>query len=342
MPTISVIVPVYKAEDYLHQCVDSILAQTFSDFEVFLVDDGSPDSCGAICEEYKAKDSRIHVLHQENQGQAAARNHALPLTAGQWLCYVDSDDAIHPRMLELLYEAVRNSGAGVSICPMVRSVQMPESFRSPATGKTQFLTVDEKTLTELFDAGEYPSWEACAKLIRRDLVEGYPFREGRVYEDNEAVCRWVCGAGKLARIDAPLYYYRTNPISTTQRGFSLKKRDYLWALDSIIRYYHSLGYGALTRRFCDLYVEEAAGQYMRFATELPDPQARKETKSAAIALMKAVPMTMAQKEILLDAFHPKLIRWYWPVAGAVRTLRDSGISGLWAKIKKNLGKGEGQ
>ena len=171
------------------------------------------------------------------------------------------------------------------------------------------------------------------------LVEAYPFREGRVYEDNEAVCRWVCGAGKLARVKDGMYYYRTNPVSTTQRSFSLKKRDYLWALDSIIRYYHSLGYGALTRRFCGLYVEEAAGQYRRFGAEVPDPRARQETKAAALSLVKAVPMTMEQKEILLDAFHPKLIRYYWPVAGAVRTLKNSGLTGLAAKLKKNLKRG---
>lgn len=340
MPTISVIVPVYKAEAYLHQCVDSILAQTFSDFEVFLVNDGSPDNCGAICEEYREKDCRVHVIHQENQGQASARNHALPHTAGQWLCYVDSDDAIHPQMLELLYEAVRSSGAGMSICPMVRNVQMPEDFLNPATGETEVLVVNEQTLRNLYDAGEYPSWEACAKLIRRDLVEAYPFREGRVYEDNEAVCRWVCGAKKLARVKDGMYYYRTNPISTTQRSFSLKKRDYLWALDSIIRYYHQLGYGAMVTRFCDLYVEEAAGQYRRFDFQIPDPEARKQTKKAAVALAGAVPMTMQQKEILLDAFHPKLIRYYWPVAGAVRTLKNSGISGLTAKLKKNMGRGD--
>lgn len=338
MPKISVIVPVYKAEKYLCECLDSILSQTFTDFEVFLVDDGSPDNCGAICEEYKERDSRIRVIHQENQGQAAARNHALPQTVGEWLCYVDSDDAIHPQMLEILYEAVTTFNAGVSICPMVRSVQVPEDFLEPVTGVFEVLPVEEQTLTALFDAGEYPSWEACAKLIRRDLVEGYPFREGRIYEDNEAVCRWVCGAGKLVRVSAPMYYYRTNPISTTQRSFSLKKRDYLWALDSIIRYYHSLGYGNLTKRFCDLYVEEAAGQYCRIGQELGDPEARKKVKQDAIALAQTVPMTMAQKEILLDVFHPKLIRYYWPIAGAVRTLKNGGMSAVLAKLKKNLGK----
>ena len=338
MPKISIIVPVYKAEKYLHQCVDSILSQTFADFEVILVNDGSPDNCGRLCEEYREKDSRIRVIHQENQGQSAARNNALPHTTGQWLCYVDSDDAIHPQMLELLYNAVISGEAGVSICPMVQGQEMPEDFLRHRSGTCEILEINEENLLRLYDAGEYPSWEACAKLIRRDLVEGYPFRQGRVYEDNEAVCRWVCRAGKLARIPEAMYYYRTNPVSTTQRSFSLKKRDYLWALDSIIRYYHSLGYLTLTARFCDRYVEEAAGQYRRIGEELNAPDVQKEVKADAKALAKAVPMTQTQKEVLLDAFHPKLIRYYWPVAGAVRTLKETGLRGLAGKIKKNLGK----
>lgn len=338
MPEISIIVPVYKAEEYLHICVDSILSQTYSDFEVFLVDDGSPDRCGQICEEYKKEDRRIRVIHQENQGQAAARNHALTETRGRWLCFVDSDDAIHPQTLELLYNAAVSSGAGISMCDMAESPHMPEDFLRKRGSNFEVWNINEDSLLDLFDAGTYPSWVACAKLIRRDLVEGYPFREGRVYEDNEAVCRWVCGAGRLAWIREDLYYYRTNPVSTTQRKFSAKKRDYLWALDSIIRYYHGLGYNRLTERFCDLYVEEAAGQYRRFVQEEDWKKLGRAVKADVRALAKAVPLTRQQKELLLDAFHPKLIRFYWPAAGAVRTLKETGMKGLFGKIKKNLGK----
>ena len=101
MPEISIIVPVYRAEKYLNACVDSILRQTYADFELVLIEDGSPDQSGAICDEYAQKDDRVRVIHQPNQGQAAARNHALPMTQGRWLCYVDSDDMIHPQMLEI-------------------------------------------------------------------------------------------------------------------------------------------------------------------------------------------------------------------------------------------------
>ena len=128
MPEISVIVPVYKAEDYLHACVDSILSQTVSDFELILVDDGSPDGCGTICDDYAARDSRVRVIHQENQGQAAARNRALAVAKGEWVCFVDSDDAVHPRMLERLGQAAAESGAAMSMCRMLEAPEMPEDF----------------------------------------------------------------------------------------------------------------------------------------------------------------------------------------------------------------------
>ena len=106
MPTISVIVPVYNVEKYIHRCVDSILDQTFTDFELILVDDGSPDNCPAICDEYAAKDSRVRVIHQKNQGQAAARNYGVSMAKGAWISFVDSDDMIASKTLELLYQVV--------------------------------------------------------------------------------------------------------------------------------------------------------------------------------------------------------------------------------------------
>ena len=336
MAQISVIVPVYKAEDYLHECVDSILGQSWEDLEVFLVDDGSPDGCGAICEEYREKDSRVRVIHQENQGQAAARNHALAQARGEWICFVDSDDVVHPGMLQMLHRAAVSAGAGISMCQMVESPRMPGDFLRQREERAEVLEMDEETLLRLFDAGEYPAWVACAKLIRRELVESYPFREGRVYEDNEAVCRWVVGAGKLVRIPEDLYFYRTNPVSTTQRAFSLKKLDYLWALESIIRFYHRLGYRTLADRFCALYAEEAAGQYRRIARDMDRPDVLKRLKAGARKLDRDVGLGKKRKELLLDTFHPRLIRYYWPIEGAVRTLREAGAAGLAAKIRKNL------
>ena len=342
MCEISIIVPVYKAEPYLHSCVDSILSQTFQDFEVFLVNDGSPDNSGAICEEYAEKDSRVHVIHQENQGQSAARNRALKQAKGSWVCFVDSDDLIHPQMLELLHFAAVTHQAGISMCPMVEGEALPEDFYALRDGSVECLTMDDETLCALHDREEYPAWVACAKLIRRELAEHYPFCQGRVYEDNEAVCHWVWEAGRLARIPHGLYFYRTNPQSTTQKAFALKKLDYLWALEQIIRFYDSVGFTGMKQRFADRYAQELANSCngLRYHLNRPDLVKETEKRAKAFAKEQNLRFSLQQREELLDAMHPQLIRLYWPVKGAVQTLREEGLKGIVKKLRKNLGKGE--
>ncbi len=115
-PLLSIIVPVYKVENYLPKCIDSILAQTFTDFELILVDDGSPDDCPALCDAAAEKDARVRVIHQKNGGLSAARNAGLDAARGAWIGFVDSDDYIAPEMYEVLYQAVQSTGADLALC----------------------------------------------------------------------------------------------------------------------------------------------------------------------------------------------------------------------------------
>lgn len=117
MPRISVIVPVYNTEDYLEACLESILRQSFSDFEVIVVDDGSTDSCPGICDEYAARDCRIRVIHKINAGVSAARNDALDAACGEFVTFIDSDDRINPETFEKALEAADSSGAADCIVP---------------------------------------------------------------------------------------------------------------------------------------------------------------------------------------------------------------------------------
>ena len=116
MPRISVIVPVYKVEQFLPACVQSILGQTFADFELILVDDGSPDGCGALCDAYAGQDGRVRVIHQKNGGLSAARNSGIAAATGEFLAFVDADDIVAPDYLEQLYCALRSSGADMALC----------------------------------------------------------------------------------------------------------------------------------------------------------------------------------------------------------------------------------
>lgn len=343
MPQISVIVPVYQAEAYLDSCIQSILSQTFTDWELILVDDGSLDRSGAMCDAYACQDPRIQVLHQTNQGQAAARNHGLTRAKGRWICFVDSDDLIHPQMLQRLYQAVQEGNARMSMCFMWEAPQISPEFFEVGEPSWDVLPMDEQTLLTLHDQDEYPGWVACAKLISRELVEAYPFREGRVYEDNEAVCRWIYQAGRLARVPDKLYFYRTNPDSTTKRGFSEKRLDYLWALESILTFWGSVGYVQLRQRFLDRYAEAAASCILGTRQYLGRPDlARKTVRSARRFLRREkLRLTKPQFELLFDAAHPKLIRLYWPAEACLRTLRGGGIRALVSKIVRRNRKGDG-
>lgn len=338
MPAISVIVPVYKAEAYLESCIQSVLNQSFPDWELILVEDGSPDRCGALCDAYAQRDSRIRALHQSNQGQAAARNQGLSIARGDWVSFVDSDDLIHPQMLQRLYQAVSESGAPVSMCRMLEAAQLPESFFSVDEPSWETLTMDEKTLAALYDRDEYPGWVACAKLIRRELILSYPFREGRVYEDNEAVCRWLYQAGRLARLPDRLYFYRTNPESTTKAAYSLKQLDYLWALESILSFWGQVGYASMRERFAERYVQAVAGAIRGTRQILNRPDiARKVERSARRFLKReGISLTKPQFELLLDTAHPRLVCWYWPLEGCLRTLREKGVRALLGKIREQL------
>ena len=344
MPKISVIVPVYNVEKYIHRCVDSILGQTYSDFELILVDDGSPDNCGRLCDAYAEKHSCISVIHQENQGQAAARNHAMSQAIGRWICFVDSDDLIHPQMLEELYRAAREGNAPISMCGMLEAVELPENFFRERAVMFQNLAMDEATLTALHDAGEYPGWVACAKLIRRDLIEHYPFREGRVYEDNEAVCRWICEAGNIARTTEQMYFYRGNPDSTTKSEFRLKRLDYLWALESIIEFYTGMGYENMRDRFVQRYIDAVLSccYGTRYLLDRPEVVRQIEKQTRSFLRRENIKLTKAQYEEFLNVTHPTLAKIYWPVNGVVSTLQQQGISGLLRKILRKIGKGDSQ
>ena len=323
MPKISVIVPVYKAEGFIRECIDSILCQTFSDFELILVDDGSPDNCAMICREYLERDSRIRFLQQENQGQAAARNHAMTIAGGEWICFVDSDDVIHPKYLQILYDGALSQNAPVSMCRYVEASTIPEDFFAPCDPQVHVLSMEEHDLVELYDREAYPGWVACTKLIRREIVEYYPFTEGRVFEDNEAVSRWICKAGKLASTEQALYYYRTNGDSTTKSAFSLKKLDYLWALESITGFYASIGYSQMHRRFADRYADAAAECCYGVRCELHQPEKAKQiySRTRKFYRQQGLRLTQPQFEKLLDAAHPEWMRWYWFLAGALRRVK---------------------
>ena len=214
MPTISVIVPVYKVEPYLARCVDSILAQTFQDFELILVDDGSPDNCGAICDEYARKDSRVYVIHQENGGLSAARNAGLDWmyanSDGQWITFIDSDDWVHRDYLKAMLSAVEQFGVTQVMCNDISTDVFVEDRELP----TNMVTVVDAEQAYIDYYGLCMT--ACDKMIHRSIMENIRFPVGKLHEDAYVTHLMTFASERIAVCTFPLYYYFTNPGSITR------------------------------------------------------------------------------------------------------------------------------
>lgn len=230
---ISIIVPVYKAEAYLRECLDSILGQSLQDFELLLVDDGSPDGSGAICDEYAARDPRVRVLHKANGGASSARNAGISAAQGEYLSFVDSDDVLHPRMLEHLFRAALENDAEASVSSYRSFTDQtpiqpePYALRRVAPGRDFCL--------EPYRIEYVAPW---AKLYRRDLFSDIRFPEYlRMCEDEAILYRLFYKCSRVAELDAPLYYYRTTPGSTMNAGFSMKNYDIIPALKDKLAFF---------------------------------------------------------------------------------------------------------
>ena len=222
MAIISVIVPVYKVEQFLRRCVDSILGQSFSNFELILVDDGSPDRCGEICDEYTAADRRVHVIHQQNGGLSAARNAgilwAMEHSNSEWLTFVDSDDYIHPRFLEALYSAIEHTGQKLAVC-MYKRVASDSSVDNSAV---DCAAVNETT-ESFYCREKIIATIACAKLYLKSDFQEIRFPEGETHEDELTTYKLLFRYDQIAVVDTALYFYCINTQSITKSAWTPKR-----------------------------------------------------------------------------------------------------------------------
>ena len=243
-PQISVIVPVYKVEPYLRPCVDSVLAQTWTDFELILVDDGSPDNCGAICEEYAARDSRVRVIHRENGGLSAARNSGLEIAQGEAFVFIDSDDLIPENYLTRLWEAMQSAGADLSSCGMLRFHEDAELPRldSGAEAQQEVTVISgREACLERFRKNQYLPLSACGKLFRSKLRSCLVFPEGRLHEDQWTIPIAFFQSERVAVVPEALYYYRVRSGSITTEPIRRGSFDNILGMDQVIRFYADQG-----------------------------------------------------------------------------------------------------
>ena len=233
-PLLSIIVPVYDVERYLPKCIDSILAQTFTDFELILVDDGSPDSCPALCDAAAAKDARIRVIHQKNGGLSAARNAGLDAARGAWIGFVDSDDYIAPEMYEAMYHAVQSTGADLALCDYVKVDE------TGALCTQTHVAVPQKSLTgrELLQKAYWTTVQiAWNKLYHRTIFAQLRYPVGKLNEDFFVIPEICLNTQRAVVVPEVLYYYVQRGDSIMGKSRTLRHYD---AAEAAQRYWDCL------------------------------------------------------------------------------------------------------
>lgn len=342
-PQICVIVPVYKVEKYIHRCVDSILAQTFRDFELVLVDDGSPDSCGAICDAYAAKDSRIHVIHRQNGGLSAARNSGidwvLAHSGSRYITFIDSDDWVHPQYLEILLHSVEAFGAEVSMVGRVYTDQFTGEYDCMDLLPEPVL-YDPETL---FLSREWDFNYAWGKLYRAEHFCTLRYPGGKNFEDVFTTYQVFFSVEKIALTDVGLYFYFRNAEGISHSPWNEKELVIFEGMEQQLAFYKEKGYARAYEKEERLYVHHHAYQLIRIRENRADWKKNKpiwrKIRRKMLALMKASGGKYTFQTM------PYCFEAAFPYAAGVKALagrvanawKRYGFRGILNKIKEKLG-----
>lgn len=319
-PRISVIVPVYCAERYLPRCVESLQNQTYPDYEIWLVDDGSPDGCPALCDAYAKKDARVHVLHTENGGVSAARNLGAQAARGAYIVFVDADDYVDSKMLTHLVETQKTYGAELSICG-VAFVDEAGKRLPPYPAPTRCAMKPAQALEAmLYQTVFYTSpW---GKLIPTALVRAYPFPLGVRYEDMATTYLWLANAARIAVDTEPLYAYVQHKESFMGRAFHAERLVQLDTSDAVYDY--------IAAHFSEILPAARARRFSAYAQVLLQmPQDRTQYADAHERILRVLRASAGavardskcrkKDRIAAAAFRlggERLLRWLWRVRRA--------------------------
>lgn len=221
---ISVVIPIYNVEAYLAECLDSVTGQTYQNLEILLVDDASPDGCGAVCERYAENDRRIRVVHKEkNGGLAEARNTGMDAATGDYLFFVDSDDWLAADTLERLYEGLKEYQADccVGVCVTVLEKADGEREIQRSGKRPERVETAQEAMEHVLLAGS----SSCNRLYKREMLEGLRFPGGRINEDEPFALQAYGRMERIAFLDCETYFYRKRANSITTSAFSVKMAD---------------------------------------------------------------------------------------------------------------------
>ena len=268
---ISVIVPIYKVEDYLKRCVDSIVNQTHKNLEIILVDDGSPDGCPALCDQFAAMDDRVKVIHKDNGGLSDARNEGVRISTGTYIIFIDSDDFIDQDMIELMYKEAKQKNADMVIMThRYEGKEETESFFYRTSKQIETLNGVEALHLMLSRIG----WTAWGKLIRREIALQFDFVKGKLYEDMDYIPKVTLASSVVVVMLDGLYHYVIRENSIMGQTKNVTKVDYIELSSATIDYINNYNLNISEKRklqawmfilfyrtYCNQYLSK--GEHMR-------------------------------------------------------------------------------
>lgn len=230
---VSVIIPIYNVEKYLEKCLQSVASQTYTNIQVILINDGSPDNCNAICEAYCKKDNRFSLVCKKNGGPSSARNVGLNLIKGDYLLCVDADDWIEPNMIEVLLQNMISYKADLSVCSFYedkKNCTKKEFFSHTIQELSQEDAIKELILPKKFYGF---LWN---KLLKKDIIANLRFDESIIKgEDSLFLCQYILNCNSIVLYDIPLYHYRIDSVSISRSKFNEKKMSVLEAYSRIVK-----------------------------------------------------------------------------------------------------------
>lgn len=254
---ISIIIPVYNVENYMQTCVDSVLKQTYGDIEILLIDDGSTDGSGKLCDLYECKDSRIKVFHKSNGGLSDARNFGINRSRGEYITFVDSDDVIDTHYIEILLGLINECSVDISICNATHCYE-GQVVEFKKASNVEILTSEDAIKAMLYQKKFLVS--ACAKLYKRELFENIKFPVGKLYEDSAVMYLLLEKCKRVAFANAKIYGYYHREDSITTQKFSARNFDIL-DISQVI-YNHYKDNDVLKRAAISYYVVAAMRIYL--------------------------------------------------------------------------------
>lgn len=222
-PLISIIVPVFNVEAYVEKCIDSLIIQSYRNIEIIIVDDGSTDRSGEICDRYKEKDSRIMVVHKSNGGLSDARNIGINMARGEYVSFVDSDDWVARDYVSEMYKLMVQTNSDITFCKFKKISKIKESKRK--TEEVHKIYFKEEAIKQLLY--QRISTSAWGKLYKADLWNGVRFPVGKLYEDVETIYLIFHKSKKVSSINKVLYYYYLRNDSIVNQKFTIKRMDYV-------------------------------------------------------------------------------------------------------------------